>query len=95
MGKSDLGALMLGLGLLYLITKNGKSGINFGGRSHIYTYSNYIGQDIIPNDPVTGSNIPENLKGFKTPATAIKYAPKGAGVVLHSAPKLSGGYQIR
>jgi len=95
MAKSDLGALLLGLGLLYLVTKNGKSGINFGGRSHIYTYANYVDNHVIPNEPATGSNIPENLKGFKTPATAIKYAPKGAGVVLHSAPRLSGGYVIR
>jgi len=95
LAKNDLGALILGLGIFYFITRKG-SKQEAGGSAFIRSYSSYIGQDLYkPEPPPAGSNIPTSLKGFKTPAQAIKYAPKGAGVVLHSRPKASGGYVIR
>jgi len=95
LAKNDLGALILGLGIFYLITRKG-SRQKAGGSAYIRSYSTYINNDnYVPEPPPAGSNIPTSLKGFKTPAQAIKYAPKGAGVVLHSRPKASGGYAIR
>jgi len=96
MAKNDLGALLLGLGIFYLITRKGSR--QAGGSAYIRSYASYIGQDMYkPEPPPAGSNIPTSLKGFKTPAQAIKYAPKGAGTVLHGTgtTRSGGGYQIR
>jgi len=96
MGNNDgLALILLGLGALYLISRPPKAGI----RSSVYIRS-YGGSSITPPEPelpATGSNIPTSLKGYKTPAQAIKYAPKGAGTVLHGTGTLKsgGGYQIR
>lgn len=101
MGKNDIGILLLGLGALYLISKNFKKNGSGGGSysTYIYSYSGYLDgdRDYTPEPPPAGSNIPESLKGFKTPAQAIKYAPSGAGTVLHGTGtiKSGGGYQIR
>jgi hypothetical protein len=98
--NNNLGALLLGLGALYLITRDSKQVKRGGAGSSVYvqSYTHYIPQASWNPDPPEqpeNGNIAKSLKGFKTPAQAIKYAPTGAGVVLHSAPKLSGGYAIR